>query len=1110
MKNILSSILFLITYIITAQVTTVPTLPTASEVITLTFDATNTPLKDYTGDIYAHTGVTIGGVRWQNVIGTWGVNTSQPKLTRTGTNTYTLIITPSIYTFYNVPTSSVITELNLVFRSSAVNGQPQTADIFIPIYPAGLNVSFTNPLQNSVFDLGQSVNITAEASVNANLELFINGVSQQIATNTKTINKNYTFTTTGTHTLKVTANNGTTTKEQIISVYVKSPTQIAAKPANLKYGINKNPDNSVTFLLKAPFKNDVLLIGDFNNWTLNATYQLFKDGEDFWITVPSLNINTEYAYQYFVDYTIKIADPYSEKILDSWTDQYIKAGNYPNLKAYPTNLTTGYVSTFKINEENYNWTVTNFTKPNQHNLVIYELYFRDFTESDSFTEAITKLDYLVSLGINAIELMPINEFEGADSWGYNPALYMALDKSYGTKNDFKKFVDECHKRGIAVLADVVFNHSYGQSPLLHLYWDSSANKPALNSPYYNRNHNFVDNGSAQWGYDFNHESTYTKNFFKDVLTYWMTEYKIDGFRFDFTKGFSNTEYYGTSNWGSAYDAARISNLKNYADHVWNHNPTNKPYVIFEHLSDNPEEKELADYGIMLWGNMNYSYSQNSMGYSTGTDISWISHKARNWNQPNVVGYMESHDEERMMYRNINSGNATQSPTYNVKELKTALARQELAGMFFLTIPGPKMIWQFGELGYDFSINRCTDGSINNDCRLSRKPIKWDYFNDNNRKHVYSTWATLNAFRKIHPAFQTNDFTLNVSTLLKSIQLKHTSMDVVIVGNFDVTTKAINPQFTKTGTWYEYFTGEIRTVSNTTATIDLKPGEYRLYSTVKIADPFGTASEDNDGDGVSNSLDQCPNTLIGTQVNTNGCSIFSLPATNFKLETTQPTCQGKNNGILKITATESHNYVATVNGTEYPFTTTLNISNLAPKTYPICIKIPAQNNYTQCFEFTITNPPGLVGRTAFESLGNKTVANITIETGTAPFVVEVNGKSVLETSENSMNVAIKNGDLIKVKSSISCEGTYNETINFLKDITVYPNPTTDFITVFLPDYVLQREVPIQLLNYTGKVVYNQTIDVINQQIRVPLNQLPTGLYILRVQLDSSLTFKVIKK
>lgn len=1111
MKNIVFSFFLFLTTLLTAQVvTTSPSLPTINDAILITFNATGTPLQGYTGDVYSHTGVTVDGVKWQNVIGTWGNNTTQPKLTRTGTDTYTLSISSNVYSYYNVISTKIISELNFVFRASS--GSPQSSDIFTTIYPAAtLNVSFTNPQNNAVLNLNETLTISAESTINAALELFINGSSIQTATNTKSISKSYTFNVTGNHSLKVTANDGNTTKEQTINIYVKTPTITATKPVGLKYGLNKNPDNSVTFLLKAPFKNDIFLLGDFNDWSLNANYQMKKDGEDFWITLSNLDINTEYAYQYYIDYTTKVADPYSEKILDPWTDQYIKTGNYPNLKPFPSNKTTGYVSTFKINEDIYNWQISNFIKPTQDNLIIYELFVRDFTETDSFKEVITKLDYLKNLGINAIELMPINEFEGADSWGYNPALYMALDKSYGTKNDFKRLVDECHKRGIAVLADVVFNHSYGQSPLLQMYFNSVTNKPAANNPWYNQNHNFVDNTNAQWGYDFNHESAYTKAFFKDVLNYWMTEYKIDGFRFDFTKGMTNTQFTGIDNWGSAYDASRISILKEYASHVWSFNPTNKPFVIFEHLSDNLEEKELADFGIMMWGNMNYSYSQNSLGYTTGTDISTISYKTRNWNNPNLVGYMESHDEERMMYRNLNFGNATSNPPYNVKDLKTALSRQELAGLFFLTIPGPKMIWQFGELGYDYSINTCTDGTVNNSCRLARKPIKWDYFSDANRKHLYTTWATLNAFRKQQPVFNTTDYTLNVGSLVKSIQLRHTSMDVVILGNFDITIKSINPNFTKTGTWYEYFTGEVRSVTNQTATIELKPGEYRLYSSVKLTDPFGgTASDDSDGDGVNDVLDLCPNTMIGTPVNETGCPLFSLASTNFRLEVTQPTCINKNNGQLKITASENHNYIATVNGTDYAFTSTTTIQNLAPNTYTVCIKIPAQNNYTQCFEVTITNPPGLSSRTSVDTKGNRAVAAISIDSGTPPFTINLNGKTQEITNETTANILVSNGDLIEVKSSIACEGVIQNKINLLSNITVYPNPTSDFIEIFIPSYVTENEVKIKIYNYQGKLVLADDFSIIENQIKISLNNFANGLYVMYVQIDKPITFKIIKK
>jgi 1,4-alpha-glucan branching enzyme len=1087
-----------------AQVTTSPVIPTPANEITVTFNAVGTPLANYTGDVYAHTGVTANGVKWSNVIAEWTVNTTKAKLTRSTSNAnlYTLIITPTVYAFYGVATTNTITELSFVFRSADQTKQT-SPDIFVPLYAAGLNIAFTSPANNSAFNRNSSITISAEASIASNIELFVNGISKKTATNATAISTSYLLTTAGNQILKAVATNGTEVKETTINIFVKTPTVTATKPAGLKYGLNINTDNSVTFLLKAPLKTDVLILGDFNNWALNANYQMKKDGDDFWLTIPGLNSNTEYAYQYLIDYNIKVADPYSEKILDPWNDQYISSTNYPDLKAYPVNLTTGYVSTFKINQENYVWTTTNFTKPAQSNLIIYELLVRDFTANSSFDEAITKLDYLKSLGVNAIELMPVNEFEGNDSWGYNPALYMALDKAYGTKNDFKKFVDECHKRGIAVLADVVFNHSYGQSPLLQMYWDSAANKPAANNPWYNVNHNLVDNTSAHWGYDFNHESAYTKAFFKDVLSYWMNEYKIDGFRFDFTKGFSNTIYTGADNWASAYDASRIIILKNYADHVWNNNLTNKPYVIFEHLSDNSEETVLANYGIMLWGNLSHSYGQNTMGFTTDANINWISYKQRGWNQPNVVGYMESHDEERLMYKNLQFGNS--NTTYNVKDLNTALSRQELAGMFFFTIPGPKMIWQFGELGYDFSINTCSDGTVSNDCRLSKKPIHWDYFDNPNRKQIYNTWATLAAFKKNQPVFNTIDFTLNVGTLTKSILLKHATMDVALAGNFDITSKTITVQFSKTGTWYEYFTGEEKNITNASTEITLNPGEYKLFSTVKLLDPRGgTAQDDSDGDGIADTIDLCPNTPINTNVNSTGCSIFTLPANNFTVEVISETCPGKNNGQIKITAVAALNYTTTINNVPLSFTnSTSTLANLAPGTYNFCIGVSGQT-YQQCYTVQVAAGTTVSGKSNVVS-GK---ASVEIEKGTAPYIVYVNGQEQFETSAPIFSVDVKSGDILEVKTAISCEGIYSKTIDAFDAVFAYPNPTQGVFEITVP--TSQTEVVIELYSIHSQLISVKTYPVVYGKVQLSLENKPTGLYFAKVNLAEPMTIKIIKQ
>lgn len=824
-------------------VTTTPAIPTETGAITIYFNATGTELDGYTGDVYAHTGVittaSTSNSDWKHVIGSWGNNTTQPMLTRTGSNSYQLVITPNIPTFYSTTVGEIVTDIAIVFRNSAGNAQARP-DIFIPIYADGLNVSITNPVNESVYDLNDNITISAASSIDADLELKVNNASIQTATNTNSISTSYTFTSTGLHTIEAIANQSSETKQDEISVYVKTTTQTQTLPSGTKKGFNNNEDGTVTFVLEAPNKSDIFIIGGFNNWALNESYQMKKDGDVFWLTVSGLDANTEYAYQYYIDYNIKVADPYSHKILDPNNDQYITNSTYPDLKEYPTGETTGIVSTFKINETNYAWQNTSFTKPDKENLIIYEMLIRDFTESSTYQEAITHLDYLQNLGVTAIELMPVNEFEGNDSWGYNPSFYMALDKAYGTNNDLKEFVDECHQRGIAVISDVVFNHSYGQSSLLQMYWDSANNRPASDSPYYNQNHNLVDNTSAHWGYDFNHESTYTVNFFNDVLSFWMNEYKIDGFRFDFTKGFSNTIYTGANNWASAYDASRIQNLKAFADHVWSNDPGNEAYVIFEHLSDNTEETELANYGIMLWGNLNHSFNQNTMGYSTDSDVSWLSYENRGWNNPHVVGYMESHDEERLMVKNLAYGNSNGG--YNVKDLDTALDRQEAATVIFYGIPGPKMIWQFGELGYDKSIN-CDGDITNGSCRLDRKPVAWTlgYDTDTNRQDLRNVTAKMIALKKQFPStFNTDDYSLNVNGLVKRINLNDNigNSDVVIVANFDVTTQSVNPNFPTTGTWYEQFSETSINITNPTASLSLQPGEYRLYSqtqNLRVAD-----------------------------------------------------------------------------------------------------------------------------------------------------------------------------------------------------------------------------------------------------------------------------------
>ncbi len=593
------------------------------------------------------------------------------------------------------------------------------------------------------------------------------------------------------------------------------PVPTAGLPAGAKDGVAFiNSGKSAIITLFAPGKTSLSVTGDFNSWQ-SAAMKKTPDGNTWWVQIDNLNADTEYAYQFLVDGTLKVADPYCEKILDANNDPYISAATYPNLKAYPTGKTTGIVSVMQANKPTYTWQSTSFVRPDKNNLVIYELLVRDFTSDHNYASTLQKLDYLTGLGINAIELMPVNEFEGNLSWGYNPSFYFAPDKYYGTKTALQNFIDQCHGKGIAVIIDMVLNHSFGQSPMVQLYFDG--NKPTANNPWFNVDAKHPYNV----GFDFNHESAATKYFAKNVMKFWMQEYKIDGFRFDLAKGF--TQKISTEDASfAAYDASRIAIWKEYNNFIKSVDAANF-YVILEHFADASEEKVLAEEGMMLWNNVNYNMNEATMGWLGKSDFSWGFYGNHGFGKSeNLVDYIESHDEERLNFKNISFGNA--SGTYSIKgNLPVSLKREEMAAAFLFAMPGPKMLWQFGELGYDISIDY--------NGRTGEKPIKWDYFDDVNRKNLYNSYAKFIKLKKNNNIFNSTS-SYNLSNGIKYIKLTDANNIVMVVGNFDVTSQTANIDFGFAGLWYDAVGNSVN-LSSGNYTNTLGPGEYHIFSKVAL-------------------------------------------------------------------------------------------------------------------------------------------------------------------------------------------------------------------------------------------------------------------------------------
>ena len=758
-----------------------------TEDITVILNTAGTAADGFKGELYAHTGVltdkstTTGD--WKYVLSDWGQNIPECKLESKGDNIWHYTIKGGVHAWYGVPDTETVTHIAFVFRSadSSIEVKDNGADIFVELATEGLSVKFISPAHGAILQVGEEYTVQVQQQAATNVKLYKNDTAVA-ETGGATLTYTYAPTVAEDVVFKAVATDGTNTVEESISVAVLGETESAARPASVKNGVNVN-GNEATFVLFAPGKKSVVLLADFNQYAPSNEYMMKKDGDYFWTTVSGLEEGVEYGYQYLVDGTIKIGDPYATKILDPWNDKWISASVYPNLKAYPAEYTSDIVSVFELNPAEYTWTATSYERPAENSLAIYELLIRDFTEEGSINAVTAKLDYLETLGVNAIELMPIQEFDGNDSWGYNPCFFFAADKAYGTEEAYKNFIDECHKRDIAVIIDVVFNHATGQHPYAKMWWDGGANKTASNNPFFN-----VD-APHNWSvfHDFNHTYAQTVAYIDDVLEYWMEEYNVDGFRFDLTKGFvQNPGNYDAG----GYSAQRIGILKHYAETI--RAVDEDAYIIFEHFCDQSEETELYNsVGALCWNNnQRGGYKESVLGFTGGGKSNFSDFKKGRINN------IETHDEERIAYDAIKYAQSWAKPwDVLTKRLQAVYA------FHFLT-PYPKMMWQFGELGYDVSIEE--------NGRTGRKPVRWNYYEDANRKALYDAMSKIISWRTDNEEYygaaevtvhtwKVNDADMGGKTLV---------MDkVIVVANFNNTEASTTITNPNPGEWTNLMTGE---------------------------------------------------------------------------------------------------------------------------------------------------------------------------------------------------------------------------------------------------------------------------------------------------------------
>ncbi len=806
------------------------------ETTTLTFDLAkgNKELANHSSDLFLHAGLLLTSStsekEWKEVATAWDKNLDSYKLKREADGRYSIAIHPA--SFFKRTQANDVTHIAFLVRNadgSKVARNTDGSDMYwsisskqrpdITFKAPAVQPTFVPQSEKQSFAKGEELPIRLQASQSGTITLSLNG--QEIATgHGNELQHKLQLNGAGQQHIqaRIEANGQRTIKE--LTVFVESDVEVADLPEGInKNGVTINRDKQeISFALTAPDKSSVFLLGNFNNFQATQDYAMKRtaDGNTWWITIRSLDFQKNHTYQFLIDGQLKIADPYARLVLDPNHDGEVASNQ--NLPSYPQGATQGIVSVLLLNNTAYTWQATTFNRPDAFDLVIYELHVRDFLDQRNYKTLRDSISYLKRLGVNAIELMPIQEFEANSSWGYNPSFHFALDKYYGTTNELKAFIDECHQEGIAVILDMVLNHAFGQSPMVRLYQQSGS---LTTNPWFN----ITPTHPYNVGYDFNHESPFMQQFTKDVIAFWMDEFNVDGFRFDLSKGFTQRnsgtdESDGAVQQWSAYDASRIAIWKNY--HNFIRERDQNFYVILEHFAEDREERELASEGMFLWNNLNHAFNEATMGYNNNSDMSRLFADAHGFDQPRFVSYMESHDEERLMYKNLQYGNTNSN--YSAKELATALERMKQAAAFLFCAPGPKMIWQFGELGYDISIDE--------NGRTGEKPLKWDYLKDAKRYSLFAHYAKLIDWKRQNSIFRNGTVNHHVNGAVKYYVLKEAGQEVLVIGNFDVVTHNFTVLADLQKNWHDNLAGVSRDWRSKSS-ITLTAGQYYILSINKL-------------------------------------------------------------------------------------------------------------------------------------------------------------------------------------------------------------------------------------------------------------------------------------
>jgi 1,4-alpha-glucan branching enzyme len=283
----------------------------------------------------------------------------------------------------------------------------------------------------------------------------------------------------------------------------------------LQLDLNDEPINF--FRVWAPNATSVTARGEFNAWGQSA---LTNEGNGHWSGIVA-NVETGQQYKFYMGFDPWKPDPVASRIVTEDHNSVVRGTN------------------------EFNWTDQDFTPPARDEMVIYQLHIGGFNRvggnSGTFKTATNMLDYVAGLGVNAIKIMPIWEFDTSSSWGYNPVNAYAIERGYGTPDDFRIFVDACHVRGLAVILDVVYNHLDGLDDhgglLKYDGWTNTINPGGIY--FYEDPSEDKWLYATEWGPRPNYRRPEVRRYIRNNAMMWLHDYHCDGLRWDATSMMRN-------------------------------------------------------------------------------------------------------------------------------------------------------------------------------------------------------------------------------------------------------------------------------------------------------------------------------------------------------------------------------------------------------------------------------------------------------------------------------------------------------------------------------------------------------------------------------------------